>query len=100
MAFQVAQWVKNLPAMQESQETLVQTLSQEDSLEEGTATHSSILAYRIPRTESLMGYSPQGRKEQDTTEVTERAYRAQWNSTQYYVMTHVGNESKKVGKYI
>ena len=32
--------------------------------------------------------------------MTERAYRAQRNSTQYYVMTHVGNESKKVGKYI
>ena len=41
----VAQMVKNLPAMQETQ---VRSLSQEDPLEEGMATHSSILAWRIP----------------------------------------------------
>ena len=41
----MAQWVKNLPAMQEMQ---VRSLSQEDPLEEGMATHSSILAWRIP----------------------------------------------------
>ena len=41
----VAQMVKNLPAMQE---TWVQTLGWEDPLEKGTATHSSILAWRIP----------------------------------------------------
>ena len=41
----VAQLVKNPPAMQE---TLVQFLGQEDPLEEGIATHSSILAWRIP----------------------------------------------------
>ena len=41
----VAQTVKNLPAMQE---TWVQSLGQEDPLEEGMATHSSILAWRIP----------------------------------------------------
>ena len=40
--------VKNMPAMQETQ---VQSLSQEDSLEMGMATHSSILAWEIPRTE-------------------------------------------------
>ena len=43
--------VKNFPAMQESQETQVQSLSQEDPLEEGMATPSSILAWRIPWTE-------------------------------------------------
>ena len=41
----VAQTVKNLPAMQE---THVQSLGQKDSLEKGMATHSSILAWRIP----------------------------------------------------
>ena len=41
----VAQVVKNMPTMQE---TWVQSLGQEDSLEKGTATHSSILAWRIP----------------------------------------------------
>ena len=40
---------KNLPAIQETQETLVQSLVRDDSLEEGLATHSSILASRIPR---------------------------------------------------
>ena len=43
----VAQLVKNLPAIQE---TLVQFLGQEDPLEKGKATHSSILAWRIPWT--------------------------------------------------
>ena len=43
----VAQLVKNLPAMQE---TLVLSLGQEDPLEKGKATHSSILAWRIPWT--------------------------------------------------
>jgi len=40
--------VKNLPAVQEPQETRVQSLGQEDPLGEGMATHSSILAWRIP----------------------------------------------------
>ena len=40
--------VKNLPAMRETQ---VRSLGQEDPLEEGMATHSSILAWRIPWTE-------------------------------------------------
>ena len=44
-AFLVAQIVKNLPAMKE---TWVQSLGWEDSLEEVMATHSSILAWRIP----------------------------------------------------
>ena len=43
--FPVAQMVKNLPAMQE---TWVQSLGQEDTLERGTAIHFSILAWRIP----------------------------------------------------
>ena len=43
----MAQTVKNLPAMQE---TGVQSLGWEDPLEKGMATHSSILAWRIPRT--------------------------------------------------
>ena len=43
--------IKNLPAKQETQETRVWSLSQEDPLEEEMATHSSILAWKIPRTE-------------------------------------------------
>ena len=44
----MAQTVKNLPAVQDTQ---VQSLGQEDPLEKGMATHSSILAWRIPWTE-------------------------------------------------
>ena len=49
----------------------VQSVSQEDALEEGMATHSSILTWRIPWTEELGGlYSPRGHKESDTNAVT------------------------------
>ena len=54
---QVAQWVKNQPAMQEMQ---VQSLGQEDPLEEGMATQSSILAWRIPWTEESGGLQSMG----------------------------------------
>ena len=46
---------KNPPAMQETQEMGVRHLGQEDPLEEGMATHSSILAQRIPWTEEPGG---------------------------------------------
>ena len=62
----VAQSGKNPPAMQETQ---VRSLGQEDPLEKGMATHSSILAWRIPSGQrSLAGCSPQGRRESDTPE--------------------------------
>ena len=52
-------------------ETQVPSLSQEDPLEEGMATHSSILAWDIPWTEEPGRlYSPWGHKESDTTEHT------------------------------
>ena len=54
--------------MQEVQETRVWPLGQEDPLEEDMATHSSILAWKIPWTEELGGYSPWGCKESDTAE--------------------------------
>ena len=49
----------------------VQPLGLEDPLEEEMETQSSILAWRIPWTESLVSYSPCGHKESDTTEVTQ-----------------------------
>ena len=52
----VAQTVKNLPAIQ----TRVQSLGQEDPLEKAMATHSSILAYRIPRQRALVSYIVHG----------------------------------------
>ena len=51
--------VKNLPAMQE---TWVRSLHQEDPLEKVMATHSSILAWRIPWTEEPDVYSPWGQE--------------------------------------
>ena len=47
-ASQVAQWIKNLLAMQETKEMLVRSLGKEDTLEEVMATYSSTLAWRIP----------------------------------------------------
>ena len=61
----LAQMVKNLPAMQETQ---VQSLGWEDPLKKGTATHTSILAWRIPGTVDLVGCSPWGHKELDMTQ--------------------------------
>ena len=56
----MAQQVKNLPAMQETQETLVRFLSREDPLEKEMATHSSILACEIPWTEEPGGLQSMG----------------------------------------
>ena len=67
--------VKNLPAMQEMQETWVRLLSQENPLKVGKAIHSSILAWRTHGQRSLMGYSPWGHKASDTTEEAELACR-------------------------
>ena len=65
----MAQQVKNLPTMQETQETQVQSLGWEDRLEEETATPSSILARKKnPMERSLAGYSPKDWKESDETE--------------------------------
>ena len=51
----MAQWVKNPSAMQETQDMQILSLGQEDLLEEGMATESSILAWRIPWTEASGG---------------------------------------------
>ena len=56
--------VKNQSATRETQ---APSLGQEEPLEKEMATHSSILAWRIPWTEELVGYSPWGHKELDVT---------------------------------
>ena len=61
----MAQKVKHLPAMWE---TWVRSLGREDPLEKATATRSSILSWRIPRTEEPGGLQSTGHKESDTTE--------------------------------
>ena len=63
--FPIAQMVKNLPAMQE---TWVQSLGQEKPLEKEMATHSTILAWRIPRIKEPGGLQSMGHKESDMTE--------------------------------
>ena len=59
--------------MQETQETRAQFLRQEDPLEESMATHSSILAWRIPGQRSLASYSPYDHKKSNMTKATEHA---------------------------
>ena len=65
--------VKNPPVIQEPQETQIQSLGWEDSVEEETTTHSVCLPGKSHGQRSL-GYSPWGRKESNTTEVTKRAH--------------------------
>ena len=88
--------VKNLPAVQE---TWVQSLGQEDLLEKELATHSSILPGKSHGQRNLVGYSPWGRKELETTEwlhslmintsitkiepVNQRARMTDWEETTY-----------------
>ena len=60
----MAQTVKNLPAMQETQ---IQPVGQEDLLEEGTATHSSIFAWKTPWTDEAGGLQSMGPQGSDTT---------------------------------
>ena len=59
------QMIKNLSAMQATQ---VRSLGWEDALEKEMATHSNILAWRIPWTQSLVGFSPWDCKQLDRTE--------------------------------
>ena len=65
LASLVAQLVKNPPSMKE---IWVQSLVWEDLLEKEMATHSSILAWEIPRTEEPGGLQSMGSQESDTTE--------------------------------
>ena len=62
----MAERLKRLPAMRE---TWIRSLGWEDPLEKGMATHSSILAWRIPWMEELGGLQSMGRKELDMTDV-------------------------------
>ena len=63
--YRVAQMVKNLSAMQK---TWIQSLGQEDPLEKGMATHSNILAWRIPGTEEPGGLPSIKLKDPDPAE--------------------------------
>ena len=67
---QVVQWVKILPMMQDTLEMHVRFLGWGDPLEEGMATLSSILVWRIPWREEYGGYSLQSHTEVNMTSVT------------------------------
>ena len=71
----VAQMIKNLPAMWETQ---VRSLGCQDPLEEGMETHSSILAWRIPGQRTLAGYGPQGRQSQTPLKRLSSSTSATW----------------------
>ena len=58
MGFPGGSGVKNLPAVQETQETQVRSLGQKDPLEEGMATHPVFLPGESQGQKSLVGYSP------------------------------------------
>ena len=75
--------VKNLPTVQQIQETRVRSLGQEDPLEKGMETLFSILAWKVPWTVSLAGYSPRGYKELNMTEATAHAH------TLIYILTTI-----------
>ena len=84
----VTQRVKNLPAMWE---TWVRSLGWEGSLEEGMATHASILAWRIPRDRgACWGSSPWGSKELDMTEWLSTAYHRLSRDTLWYRWSQSG----------
>ena len=67
----MTQWVKNLPAMQETQ---LQFLDLEASLEEGMTIHSTVGVWRIPWTEEPGGLQSIGGKESVRTEAAEHTY--------------------------
>ena len=67
---------KNQPAMQNSQETLVWSLGQEAPLEEEMATHFSIFAWKIPRTEEPIGLQCRGSQRVGYEKVNEQQW--QW----------------------
>ena len=78
LGFPVVQLVKNLPAIREP---WVQSLHWEDPLEKGKATHSSILAWRIPWTIQSMGHKQLDMTEQLSLHITDLQYYVSFKCT-------------------
>ena len=74
LSYNLAQEVKNSPAVQDIQETPVQTLGREDPLEEEVAVHSSILAWKTPWTEEPSGLQSTGSQRVRYDWVTKQAH--------------------------
>ena len=83
----MAQTVKNPPAMWE---TWVQSLGWEDPLEEGMATHSSVLVWRIPMDRGAWKAIVYGVAKLDTTERLSTAHHAQLICEYYIVLARMG----------
>ena len=99
----MAQQVKNLLTVQETQETqetVVQSLGQEDPLEKEMATHSSILAFEIPQTEEPGGLQSTGSQKSQTDLVTEQQQPPTFSKLLYFYAptngfrTDLGKEGK------
>ena len=93
----VVQMARNLPAMQE---TWVPSLDQEDTLEKGMATHSSILAWRIPWTEQPGGLHPWVRRVRHDWVTNTHTHKWLKMSSQGWELTPSGKESKRPIKRI
>ena len=76
----MAQWVKNPPTVQETQEMRVQSLSQEDPLKKEVTTYSSTLVEKIPWTEEPGGWQSKVIKSQKTTKRL-NTHNTSWNIT-------------------
>ena len=88
----MAQRVKNTPATQETQETWVQSLDQEDPREEEMTIVSSILAWRIPRTEEPGGLQSMGSQRVRHDRASDRVLHTREGSA----MTVTGNSSRNM----
>ena len=80
--------VNNTASVKKMQETQVWSLGWEDPLEEGMATHSSVLAWRIPRTEELGGLQSMGLQRVRHDWVTNTSTFQQWNTYIYTMKRH------------
>ena len=83
-------------------QTWVRSLGQEDPLEEGTATHSSILALRVPWTEEPGGLRSKCRKELDWSDLAQQdkavyCHPALFNLYAEYIMRNTGLEEAQAG---
>ena len=78
MGFTMAKWLRNLPAMQETQEMRVRSLGQEDTLEEEIATYSNIPAWKIPWTEEPGRIQSKGSQKVGHEWATKHALMTHW----------------------
>ena len=96
LAFLVAKTVKNLPAMQE---TRVQSLGQENPLEKGMVTHSSILAWEISWTEESGGLQSMGSQRVRHNLATKGQQRKPVTSVAYLYAKHIGGHRRSIALF-